>query len=411
MNRPDLHPFHPDLPLPGQPFNPALTRPPLYPFTPWSKIDPATVPRIRFVYADTYAAGYVTVTFAAPKTGKSLLAIAEGIDAATGCGILTGQKAEPRRTLYYNAEDDQHVLNARTLAVLAANGLGQEAIVDAFYPVSGVAEDRNLVLIRGDKNDVNEAAFDYLRAQIDQHRIELAIFDPLQDLSQSPETNETFRALGGRLRRLAAETGVAVGLVHHTRKATPGAQATLDDGRGGSALRGVARFNRLLVPMTEAEGAQAGVDDFRLFFRIGESESNLAPPSSDRNRWFQKIGIEIGNGGTYPTLKPWTWPDAFTGVKVDDARRVRAKLAELADNDEPCRENVQASNWAGRVVAEVLGLDPSKDADKARVKTMLRTWVENGVLRVERLKNDKGKDVPHVFPGPNDPGVTGGDVA
>lgn len=129
---------------------------------------------------------------------------------------------------------------------------------------------------------------------------------------------------------------------HHTRKPSAGVQISLDDGRGGSALRGVARFNRLLAPMTETEGAQAGVDDFRHYFRIAEAESNLAPQSSDRNQWFEKTGVEIGNGGAYPTIRKWTLPEAFTGVTVNDACRVRALIAERADRDAPARENVQA---------------------------------------------------------------------
>lgn len=384
----------------GKAFRP-LTVP--EPFEAWRNIDPATVPTIRFVYSDHYAAGYQTVTFAAPKTGKSLLALAEAIDAATGRGFLScGKVQAPRCVLYFNAEDDQTILEARTLAVLKANGIAQDEIAGRFFPVSGVAQERQLVLIQGEKNEINEEAFRFLKEQIERHKITLAIFDPLQDLSQSPESNEAFRALGGRLRRLAAETGIALGLVHHTRKPTAGVAPTLDDGRGGSALRGVARFNRLLVPMTEAEGAQAGVEDYRLFFRIADLESNLAPPSSDRNRWFEKIGVPIGNGGTYPTIRPWQWPDAFIGVSVDDVRRVRAAVARLSENNKAARENSQARDWVGIVVADLLGLNLAKPADKNRVKAMIRQWVTSKVLVVENIRNDKGRDVPYVFAGPND---------
>lgn len=390
-----------------------MTLPAPVPFTPasapkafaaWQVKDPATIPRIRFAYGDSYAAGYLAVTFAAPKTGKSLLGMAEAIDAATGRGFLTGRASAPQPVLYFNAEDDQAVLDARTMAVLDAHGIPQEEIAGRFFPVSGITEGQQLVLIRGEKPEINEGAFAFLTEFFQREGITLAIFDPLQDLSQSPETNEAFRALGARIRRLATETGVAIGIVHHTRKPSAGVQPTLDDGRGGSALRGVARFNRLLVPMTESEGAQAGVDDFRLFFRIAEAESNLAPPSSDRNRWFQKVGVQIGNGGTYPAIRPWVWPEAFAGVTVNDACRVRALIAERAEGDTPARESVQAKEWAGLIVAEVLGLDPSKKGDKARIATILRKWIETGVLAREHLPvGANRKAVPCVVPGPNNP--------
>jgi hypothetical protein len=380
---------------------PAPFVPLAFDFVPWQEIDLAAIPRTRFVYGDTYAAGYLSVTFAAPKTGKSLLALAEAIDAATGRGFLTGRPADPIRALYYNAEDDLAVIQARIAAVLQHWQIPQSEIVGRLYPVSGVALPKPVVLIRGEKAEIGEAAFRALADLIQREGIALAVFDPLQDLSQSPETNEVFRALGGRIRALASDTGAAIGLVHHTRKPSPGIMPTLDDGRGGSSLRGVARFNRLLVPMTEAEGVQAGIDDFRNFFRIGEAESNLAPPSSDRNRWFEKVGVQIANGANIAAIQPWTWPDHFAGVTVNDACRVRAAIAA---RDPAPRENSQADDWAGKIVADVLRLDLAKKSDKARISSMLRTWLDSGVLTREKLPiGPNRKPVPCIVLGPNDP--------
>ncbi|WRH61577.1 MAG: AAA family ATPase [Fuscovulum sp.] len=388
----------------AQPPSVIIPNPPLRPFDGWQLIDPAKIPRVPFVYGDHYAAGFITQTIAPPKLGKSLLGMAEAIDMATGRGAIWGRPGEPAPVLYYNAEDTRPILDARSVAVAKHMGVDQRELVGRYVLASGLEPGRNLILMAGETATINEDAFRFLEDEITRLGIRLAIFDPLQDLSESPETNEAFRTLGKRLRKLAADTDTALGIIHHTRKAVQGVAASMDDGRGGSALRGVARFNRLLVPMSEAEGAQSGVEDFRNYFRVAEAESNLAPPSSDRNRWFEKIGVEIGNGGTYPAIRPWSWPEAFAGVKVDDARRVRAILADRAARDAPARENSQAADWAGHIVADVLRLDLSKASDLARIKTMLSKWIDTGVLAVEHIRNSKGKDVPHVFPGPNDPG-------
>lgn len=370
-------------------------------FSPWQILDPATIPAIRLVYGDNFAAGYLSVTFAAPKTGKSLLALAEAIDAVTGRGFLTGKTAAPIKVLYYNAEDDLAVLQARAVAVLQLWGIPQTEIEGRLFLVSGVAAESPVVLIEGKEGKVNEPGFKALEDLLRRENIALAVFDPLQDLSRAPEDNDVFRALGGRIRALASATGAAIGLVHHTRKPSPGITPTIDDGRGGSALRGAARFNRLLLPMTEAEGAQAGVDDFRHFFRIGEAESNLAPPSSARNRWFEKLGVWIGNGENVATIRPWTWPDHFAGVTVNDACKVRAAIAA---RDPAPRESAQADDWAGKIVADVLRLDPAKKSDKARISSMLRTWLESGVLAREKLPiGPNRKLVPCIVIGPNDP--------
>ena len=169
-------------------------------------------------------------------------------------------------------------------------------------------------------------------------------------------------------------------------------------------MRGVARFNRLLVPMTEAEGAQAGVDDFRHYFRIGEAESNLAPPSSDRNRWFEKSGVMIANGENVATIRPWVWPEAFSGVTVNDACKVRAAIAA---RETPPRENSQAGDWAGKVIAEVLGLDAGKKSEKARMNSLLKGWIESGVLAKKELPvGPNRKSVVCIIVGPNNPAET-----
>lgn len=368
----------------------------------WQPIDPASIPRPKFVYGDVYAAGYLTVTVAAPKTGKSLQAIAEAVDAATGRGFLTGQPSAPQRVAYINAEDDEHVIKARIIAQLRVMGVDQSEIAGRLIVSSGVSSKDKLVLIKGERNEINEAAFRSLERLVKRTNLSLIILDPLQDLSQSPETNDAFRALGARIRQFAADTGVAVGLIHHTRKLMAGASVTLDDGRGGSSLRGIARFNRALAAMTEAEGAEAGVDDHRRFFRIAEVESNLAPPSSDRNKWLEKLGVEIGNGGFAPAIKPWKWPDTFAGLSTADAYRVRAAIAA---SEQPLGESVQAQDWAGHVVANVLGLDVTRKADKARIKSMLKKWIANQVLAVERLPHgNKGNRRPFVVAGPVIPG-------
>ena len=380
----------------------------LNPLSAWREIDPASIPRVRFVYGTTYAAGYLTVTFAEPKVGKSLLALAECIDAVTGRGFLTGRQASPLRVLYYNAEDDQNTLNGRAIAVLQEHEIPQSEITGRLYLLSGAVEGRQLVLIKGDRNEIQEAAFQRLANFIRKENIQLAIFDPLQDLSQSPETNEAFRALGGRIRRLANDTGAAIGLIHHTRKPSAGVPLSLNDGRGGSALRGVARFNRLLSPMTEKDGLKAGVADFRHYFRIAEAESNLAPPSSDRNRWFEKTGVRIGNGAEYPTLRPWAWPDTFAGVTTEDACCIRAAVSSRVKAGEPPRSNVQAKDWVGYIVAEVLGLSAIEPADKSRIGAMLKGWYSEGVLKIERMPyGPKKKEADFVFPGPKTPSVDG----
>lgn len=369
-------------------------------FRPWVIKDLTAIKHPEFVYSEFYARGYTSVTIAPPKAGKSMLGLAEAIDMATGRGFLTGLQRDPLKVVYYNAEDDQNVIDARVAALLTEYCIDQSEIAGRLFPTSGV-DMPEFFLVSGQEGVINEALFVSIEKFIAETGADVLIFDPLQDLSRSPETNEVFRLLGQRLRRMASTCGVALGLVHHTRKIAPGMQATIDDARGGSALRGTARFNRILTPMTEDEGAKAGVVSHKFFFRIGDVESNLAPPSADINRWFEKVSVETPNGHRVGAVKPWKWPDAFDGLTRNDAAKVRSEVSRMA---EPPRADIRSAAWIGVVVADCLGFDLSDPADKNKVKSIVQKWIDTDVLRVEETHDARnGRAVKVIVAGQNNP--------
>ena len=368
----------------------------------WEPMDLAAIPAPEFLYSDFYARGYTSLTVAAPKVGKSMLGLAEAIDAATGRGFLTGVQREPMRVVYYNAEDDQNAINGRVSALLTEYGIEQSELVGQLSPVSGV-EKEDFFMVSGPDGTINEALFVSLEKFCKEQNADLLIFDPLQDLSRSPETNEVFRLLGQRLRRMASTCQVGLGLIHHTRKVAAGVTPSIDDARGGGAIRGTARFNRILVAMTEDEGLKAGVENHRHFMRIGDMESNLAPPSADVNRWFEKASVKAPNGQYIGAIRPWEWPDAFDGVSPQDARKVQLAVAEM-EEEPPLESNRSPQRWVGLVVADVLGLDPDDKATKVRIGTLVKTWIKKGVLEVVDFRDTRaGRDRRAVICGPNNP--------
>lgn len=341
-----------------------------FPFKPWGRRDLAAIPIPQFVYSDFYARGYTSVTLAAPKVGKSMLGLAEAVDMASGHGFLTGQPRARLRVVYYNAEDDEPAIEARVAALLTLYSIDQDEIADTLFIHSGV-EERAFYLVSGQDPVINEPLFVALERFCEEWAADVLIFDPLQDLTRSPETNDVFRALGQRLRLLASSTRVALGLVHHTRKVTAGRSPSIDDMRGGSTLRGTARFNRILISMSEEEAIRAGIQNHRHFFRVGDVESNLAPPSAEVNRWFEKVNVETPNGGRVGAVRSWEWPDTFDGVSPQDAARVRQAVAER--ESDPPRENSRNSAWVGHIVAAQLGLDVDDKTERARIVAMIKT--------------------------------------
>lgn len=365
----------------------------------WDNVDLASIPRVQYVYNYFYAKGYTSVTAAPPKVGKSLLGLIEAVDIATGRGILTGQPQAPQRVYYYNAEDDLNTIQNRVGAILQHYGIDQSEIRGRLALTSGVGED-GFYIISGQEGVINEPQFKAMEEKCFANKIDCIILDPLQDLSRSPETNEVMRLLGGRLRKMASRCQLAIGLIHHTRKMTPGVKASIDDMRGGSALRGTARFNRLLVPMSEDDAMKAGLKDHRSHFQVGDIEGNLAPPSSDYAKWFEKVSVLAENGESVGVVAPWNWPDAFDGIGKESATACRLAIM---DAEQRPRESEQANAWVGHLFGPLLGIDSGDKSGKAKLKSIIRTWIQTGVLAVESEYSTRdSRDIKYIIPGPND---------
>jgi RecA-family ATPase len=175
-------------------------------------LDPATIRPVQFLYGFFYARGYTSLTIAPPKVGKSLLAIAEAVDMASG-GAVFGRKFEPMRVLYYNGEDGLEEIKARVAAVCINSALDPKELAGTLSIESG-ADWPDFFLMGPGENGamVYEAALKHLEGRLDAMGVDVAIFDPLQDLSRADESNETFRLLGQRLRLTAQQLRVAIGL-------------------------------------------------------------------------------------------------------------------------------------------------------------------------------------------------------
>ena len=95
---------------------------------------------------------------------------------------------------------------------------------------------------------------DAVIATIKTNAIGLMIVDPFVASHRVVENdNPAIELVAGAWAEIADLTGCAIELVHHARK-TGGAEVTVDDGRGGSALLAKVRSARTLNGMSEDRG-------------------------------------------------------------------------------------------------------------------------------------------------------------
>ena len=391
--RAGLHAFRPRAAAkPNGASRPALERmgevcPPSVQFTPtlFRHRDLASFPRRQWLYGRHYIRGFLSATVAPSGVGKSSLSIAEIVAMTSGLNLLGVQTAKKLRVWYWNGEDPREEIERRVEAACLHFGVDPASIEGQLFIDSG--RETEIIIATQTKagaviaSPTEAALTDALRTG----EFDVLNVDPLVAAHRVSENdNMAIDAVAKAFGRIAGATNCAVETVHHVRK-TGGAEITAEDSRGASALVAAARSVRVLNPMTKDEGGQAGVgDDRRFYFRSDIGKANLAPPST-KATWFRLASIPLGNGSGGPVddqdyvgvATPWTWPDALDGVTVADLRAVQARIAAGR-----YRESSQAADWAGKAVADVLRLDATKKAHKAKISRLLKTWISTGMFVV-----------------------------
>jgi hypothetical protein len=370
-------------------------------FNKWQRLDPTKLEPRRWIYGRHYLEGAVSATIADGGVGKSTHALTEAIAMVTGRPLLgitpnkipfeqaDGSVAVQDRyqVFYYNAEESAEEIKRRVLAICQHFEIDPSEL-DQPYQKDPWRSAAQLTIVSGHDFPLVLAApgadggvvFDdrNLESLEGYEDGDVIILDPFVSIHQCPENdNSMIDAIVKRLGRLASERQKAIELVHHARKPAQGGNPEVGaaDARGASALADGVRSLRMLNRMTEREAKQAKVSNPRNFFRLDNGKANYAAPQ-ETSLWFQHKSIILPNGDDVGIIVPWHFPGAFDGVTADHMRKVR----ELARGGQ-YRADPRADEYIGGAVAEVLDLDVDNEGDTKRIKTILKKWYANGVLR------------------------------
>lgn len=350
--------------------------------TPFVWIEPAVIPRRRWLYGRHYVRKFISETVAPGAFGKSTLAITEALAITTGRPLLGVTPDERVNAWVWNGEDPREELQRRIAAAALHYEIDPTDIEGRLFLDTG--RETKIVIAEQAKVGavIARPIVDAVIATIRANEIGLMIVDPFVASHRVVENdNPAIELVAATWAEIADVTGCAIELVHHARK-TGGAEITVDDGRGGSALLAKVRSARTLNGMTKEEAARAGVENWRAYFRVQNGKANLSPPV-DKADWYRLESFDLGNGGdgqpgdSVGVVTRWTWPDAFDGVTVSDLRRVQTAIAAGH-----WRESPQAKDWAGHAVAKVLKLDATSKAHRAKIAGLLKTWISTGALVV-----------------------------
>lgn len=362
--------------------------------------DPADIPPRRWLYKPHLIRGFVSLTVSPGGVGKSTLTLCEALALASGRSLLGVLPSERTRVWCWNGEDPGEEIERRIQAAMMHHQLKPADLEGWLFTGSG--RDADLVIAEQDRFGISIAApaVDALIGFITDHQIGAVVIDPFVSSHRVAENdNGAIDRVVKTWARVANATGCAVELVHHTRK-TGGAEVSVEDGRGASALLAAARHARTLRTMNEQEADSLGVEriDRQAYVRIDGGKANLSPPASGAV-WFRLANVHLPNGDYVQAASHWTPPDPFEGVAPADLLRVQEVIkAGRGEDAEGWRANVQTGDaWVGHAIGQALGLDVGRPREAARARELLRTWLASGALvKAERSINAKGKTAPFV---------------
>lgn len=381
--------------------------------TPYRWRDPSTIPPRQFVYGKHLIRSFVSLTVSPGGLGKSSMITAEMLAMVVGRDLMGVTPPHPLRVWHWNGEDPSDELDRRFQAACLHYGIQPADLGDRYMSDSG--RDVPITLAETGPNGPH-VAVPTVAALIDAIRaakVDVMIIDPFVTSHSVPE-NDTgaINAVVAEWRRIADATGCAIELVHHVNKAaamdTDG--AGIYGSRGAGALIDGVRSARYLARMTREEADRFGIEEPTGHFRVEMGKANLAP--ADKASWRKMIGVHLNNGADYwpdgdavGVCTPWTPPDAFEGMTTRDLQNVQRAIAGC---DEPPKDSERANDWAGYVIADVLGLDlgkgmkkaeqnPTQRIARAKVRKLLSEWMRSRALAKETTHDSRtGRDV-HVI--------------
>lgn len=372
------------VPFPAPPYTLAAT-----PFV-WR--DPTTIPRRQFLYGTHYIRQFVSSTIAPGGVGKSSLVSIEALAMATGRPLLGVRPEKRLRVWLWNGEDPKVETERRIAAACIHYGIAPAELDGWLFVDSG--RDAKIVIAEANKDGakIMRPVVDAVIATIRKNEIDVMTVDPFVSCHHVPENDNggmdgVVKEWGG----IADAANAAIELVHHSRK-TNGAEVTVEDARGASAVVFATRDARAINTMTKQEADNAGVVNRRLHFRCESGKANLAPPA-DKADWFQLVSVPLGNGDSatddngdkVAVVAPWQYPNMLAGVTSDLTEAAFAKIRAGKFRSDP-----QATEWVGKAVAEVMGFNLGKPHEKAKTRGLIKLWLDNGALATVKRKDNNG---------------------
>jgi len=359
--------------------------------TPYRWREPSKIPQRPWIYGRWFLRGTVACVVAPGGVGKTTLLSGTALALAVGKPLLGKQVWGGRKKVWiWNLEDDMDELSRSIQAAALHYGI-RPADIDGQLFVDSAMEGAGLCTAVEDQGQFKllEPVYDALTAELTARKIDMLVVDPFVSSHEVEENaNSKIDKIAKAWGRVAKAANCVIVLVHHTSKAGSG-EVTAMSARGAVALINAARSALVINRMEPDQAERLGIpaDERRRYVSVQDDKHNRAP--AEKADWYRIASVDLGNGpmngaagDSIGVAEPWKVPDPFDDITVGDLANVQAALASGS-----WKEHYSASDWVGVAVADVLGLDVDSKSDKSKIRSLVKTWVSEGALKVVERKD------------------------
>lgn len=242
---------------------------------------------------------YIAGIVAPGGVGKSTLALALGVSVASNTDKLLLGVRKQANVLIINNEDSSDELKRRIAGITTQYGVCPSRLEDTLFYASGY-EAKHMLSEMSDSGQKETKLAQHLIRYMIYKDIGLLIVDPFVSTHSAPENdNMAMDLVMSIYRKVAAKTGAAIILIHHTRKLdNQGSSAgNADIARGASAFKDAARVVTTLTPMSKDEAKKLTFDEQKRsrHFRLDIAKQNFSFARVSA-MWFRMESCQIANG-------------------------------------------------------------------------------------------------------------------
>ena len=268
-------------------------------------VDNFSVSPREWVLGSRLLAGYITATFAPGGVSKSMFSMITAVSVATGLKLTNEEVHKKGKVWLINNEDDTDEQYRRLMGIAQHHNIPWQTLKENLYLTCGYGNPY-IVAHEGPDGVIAHPNADKIIEEALAKGITYIVFDPFITMHQTEENdNGAIQQVTNILKHIAKETGAAIEVVHHTKKAGAKSDSEthagdVESGRGASSLKDACRIAITLARMAPKTADKLGInyeDEGRFLVRLDHGKGNFSGPPEGAT-WFKQVSVLLSNGDT-----------------------------------------------------------------------------------------------------------------